>query len=648
MKRKFLPPIFLLSLPIFAHISHAGVELCSLGADLVVTKDGKRSKLLIGSRFMATVVGKEVGSICFVGQDGEVLQKAIDLLNQPPKVCGGSIWIKAGKYEMKEKRLVLPLPSYPYRIFGDGIDKTVLVYRGDGEAIGYGEALWKPAHNNVLELSDFTLRIEGNAKFGIRILVSNFSTVQRVRIIASSNSRPYCAISNEGAGGQTKLFRNIRIEGPFEIGIFISTDHMTLMQISVEGFRKYGILGGWDCLFSARLRGASGAIAGIAPPEAGAGYVRCEMSNFDLNIREFYWRHIFDNWGRGAIADIEDLTPPMKGYAVIYQPRGWAVISFRKPPLAKISEGKGVVSVVEQRLWEKICPRIPAYIDELPSEPSVVVFKDGRTCKAQVVSDSLAKSLGVPVGTAIVSSNDDAEVLQKVCDILPSSGKLILEEGTYNLSHPVKVCRKELAIEGQRRWCHLVYDPQAGKELPPPRAGTVVNAKEDAFVIEDASKFQLAHLQFNDVGGTAIKLARTSAFIHDVGLARCSWPGIVIDGGKGSVISMVTGGGEPAIEDKGEGTLVIACQHWCGVDRKNWAVRIGKFGAVIGGHVNFNAITTQKMGVENFAVVIGNMAEGGSKTCYVADSATLYLLGAGGGFPGVAEFDGGKVVVVGK
>jgi hypothetical protein len=122
----------------------------------------------------------------------------------------------------------------------------------------------------------------------------------------------------------------------------------------------------------------------------------------------------------------------------------------------------------------------------------------------------------------------------------------------------------------------------------------------------------------------------------------------VIDGGKGSVISMVTGGGEPAIEDKGEGTLVIACQHWCGVDRKNWAVRIGKFGAVIGGHVNFNAITTQKMGVENFAVVIGNMAEGGSKTCYVADSATLYLLGAGGGFPGVAEFDGGKVVVVGK
>jgi hypothetical protein len=54
------------------------------------------------------------------------------------------------------------------------------------------------------------------------------------------------------------------------------------------------------------------------------------------------------------------------------------------------------------------------------------------------------------------------------------------------------------------------------------------------------------------------------------------------------------------------------------------------------------------MGVENFAVVIGNMAEGGSKTCYVADFATLYLLGAGGGFPGVAEFDGGKVVVVGK
>lgn len=646
-----------------AQVKVLSVEPASLGSDLVVVKTGEgKSEVLIGTRFMSSVLNKPVGSVALSGSDYESLQGAINLLNNSPKVCGGSIWVKEGVYDIKNKGLVLPLPSYPYHIFGNGTEKTILIYRGAGEAIGYGEALWKPGHNNVLQLSDFTLRIDGDAKYGIRILISNFSTVERVHITASAEVRPYCAISNEGPGGQTKLFRNIQITGPFEVGVFNSTDHMTLMQISVDGFRKYGLLGGWDALYSVTLTAGHGAVAGITgAPEQGAAYVRCDMAPFDINIREFYWRHVWENWGRGAIADVEDISVSQEGYATINQPVGWAVVAFKSLPKVKATEAgkKGSVVILDQSTWEKIRGQIqiPKYIDEPLVEPGVIVFKEGNVCKAQVVERKLANSLNVPAGAVIATSTvDDAEVIDSACRILPQGGRLVLEEARYHLKRPVRIpWSKELTVEGTRGWCYLIYDPKAGKEVPPPRKGTEIIADSDAFVFEGVgnglAKFRLAHMQFGDVNGACIRLVHTSAFLKDIRLATRSWPAITVEGGKGNVFQMFTGGGEPAVDDRGEGTFFICEQHSCGTDITKKPVAclmLGKYGVVVGGHINTQAVRTQKIGPEGWAIVIGNMAEGGSENCYTADGTTLYLLSAGGSFPGIAEVSGGKVVVLGK
>jgi len=641
--------ICILLLTPFAHaqIQVFSVEPPSLGADLVVEKAGdKSSKVLIGTRFMSQVLNKPVGEVAFLGSDQEALQRAIDLLNNYPKVCGGTILVREGIYKLGSKGLVLPYPSYPYRIFGKGVGKTILCYSGNGEAIGYGEAVWKAGHNNVLHLSDFSLHIEGNASYGIRILTSNFSTVERIRITAVPKARPYCAISNEGPGGQTKLFRNIQIEGPFEIGVFISTDHMTLMQISVEGFRKYGLLGGWDALYSVRLKAGKGAIAGIAAGKPSAGYVRCDMAPFDLNIREFYWRHVWENWGRGAIADVEDLSPPQEGYATISQPQGWAIVAFKSLPKAKAVEvGKrGIVSILDIATWNNLRPQIPKHIDEPLPEPDVVIFKDGKLCKAQVVSKRVASSLRVPIGAIIAASADDAEVIESACQILPRGGRVVLEEATYELRRPVAIpWEKELAIEGTRSWCHLVVDPKTRKEVPAPRSGTIITGEGFVFkdVGEGIAKFVLAHIHLLNLK-TPLKLIRTKAFLNDVRFTNHPQPAIIIEEGEGNTLQMLAP--SFSLDDRGKSTFLIAGQNF-----REYGVRLGRFGVVIGGHLNWKgAVTTQKLNPEEWAMVIGNMAEGGSEACYIADGATLYLLSAGGGFPGIAEVNDGKAIVLGK
>lgn len=625
-----------------------GAELASLGADIVVRKDGKRSaKLLVGTSFLAKLLRKSPGETLFTGSDSEALQRAIDLLNDPPRVSGGSIWIRGGTYRLKKQGLVLPLPSYPYRIFGDGIDRTVLVYRGKGEAIGYGTALWKSSHNNVLTLSDFTLRITSDARFGIRILTSNFSTVERVRIVASKGSRPYCAISNEGPGGQTKLFENLAIEGPFEVGVFISTDHMTLVGISVEGFRRYGFQGGWDALCFAKLRAGRGALAGITGGKRRAGYVRCNMAHYDLNIREFYWRYSLESWGMGALAEVEDLSPPRKGYATVAYSWGWGVLALRSPPRVQpVRTTRGsIITVLEETLWGKLRPEPPPHLSSWRSEPDIVVFKEKGLCKAQVAGGPLVESLGS--ATVIAQGKDDSEVIQKACDAVPAGGRLVLEEARYQLSRPI-VIRKRMAMDGLREWCYLVRDNKTQKMTRPLRAGTIITSQGDCFVVESAGRnplpFTLSHIQFDGVRGRCVVLRNTSALLENLRLTRCSSPSLVIEGGKGNVVQMVTGGGKPAIDDRGLRTLVISNQHFS----TTGAVRLGMYGAVIGGHINNSAIITQPLGLDKWAVVIGNKAEGGSPKCYVADNATLYLLSAGGGHPGVAEINGGKVVVLGK
>ena len=674
MSRLFVVLLLTLSGVAYAEVKVLSVEPPSRGADLVVEKVGRgTSKAVVGSRYLALQTGRVVGETVLFGQDADVLQGAIDLLSKPvwepverkfflvKGTYGGSIWIREGVYDLGTKGLVLPLPSFPFVIRGDGVDKTVLIYRGKGEAIGYGEALWKPSHNNVLFLSDLTLRITGNAKFGIRILTTNFTTVERVRIVADKGAKPYCAISNEGAGGQTKLFRKLTIEGPFEVGIFISTDHMVMAQITVKGFRKFGVQGGWNVLHDVTLLAGKGAVAGISPPERRrAGYVRCDMPPWMLTLREFYW-HLGER-GCWAISDVKDLTPPREGYATVRSPYGWAVVSFKSPPKCKPFEGK--VTVIDQELWRRIRPKIPEHIDRPLPEPDMVVYKIGGISFAQVVSRRLSSLLKVPRGAIVSASADDAKVVQFALDLLPQEGRLVLEEATYNFERPVRIpWGKNLTVQGLRCWCFLVGHPKLRKEVRPPREGTVIRAKGEAFVFKDVKPegldfFRMAHLQLQ-TGGTAIRLQRTSAFLEDIRIGRCPSPVVVIEGGRGNVLQMFTGSAfkelegkrisSVVVDDRGEETFFLAMQHWAGRDA---CLLLGRRAVVIGGHINSfrdaASVITHRLGLKEWAIVIGNYAEGSTAKCYTADGAVLYLFRAGGGNPGVYELHGGRVVVLGK
>jgi len=623
----FLPSLLLLCYVVSAafpsELSIIAIEPLEDRADFVIYKDTKGVHAKVGSNWLARVLGKSIGSIAFTTANGSLttarlFQNAFYILH---KSGGGVVFVRQGIYDLGSEGFEIPF-STSFRLEGEGVDKTIFTYSGNNTAIAIGgKKLWGerggPSHNNWWIVRDFTIRVEGDCLYAMRLLQQNYGTIERIKVLASRGTKPKCGIAVEVGNTNLKLMRKVRIEGPFEVGLRSTTDHFTAIDIAVEGFRKVGIrLSGVNRLFGAELLAEKGAIAGISDWDTFEGEL---PPLFFGNIAAWYW-----NWREASymtprdlfkegfdtfpipVANIVDKTPPMEGYNTVLAVSSSFHVHLKhckiKEPFRTIG---GEVIKVDSEVWERICPVIPSHIDEdVNLSPDLVVFKDNRYTKLQVASEKISKTAGVPVG-AIIAQVDHAEDEQKVFELalhlLPKGGVLRVKQGTYNVQNGLKIpWGKNIVIDGDLPFVH--FEATELEELKrrgiEPKQVTAFSGK-NLISFENVPKnpkhfdrFILRHVNISGCrSGTALHLIGTKAVVKDVVVnpSTIYYPDvrpIVIEKGSENVImTLFSYGfemvGKIGIDDYGERSFIINVQTQ---GRAKHLIRLGKNSIVIGAH----------------------------------------------------------------
>jgi hypothetical protein len=606
-----------------SRLSVIAVEPLEDRADFVIYKDAKGVHAKVGSRWLARGLGKGIGSIAFTTVDGslttaELFQRVFYILHERG---GGVVFVRQGIYDLGKEGFEIPF-STSFRLEGEGIDRTVFTYSGSDTAIAVGgKKLWGerggPSHNNWWIMRDFTIRVEGDCVYAMRLLQPNYGTVERVKILARKGTKPKCGVSVEVGNTNLKVVRKVRIEGPFEVGLRSTTDHFTAIDIVVKGFRKIGIrLGGVNRLFGAELLAEKGAIAGISDWDTFEGEL---PPLFFGNIAAWYW-----NWREGSymtprdlfregfdtspipVSNLVDETPPMEGYNTVLAASSSFHVHLRrcklKEPFRTIG---GEVLEVDSKLWERVCPVIPSHIDEdVGLSPDLVVFKDDKYTKLQVASERIAEAIGAPIG-AIVAQVDRAEDEQKVFELalhmLPKGGVLRVKQGTYNVQNGLKIpWGKDIAIDGDLPFVHFEAIELEGlrKRGIEPKQATAFSGK-DLISFEKVpenpkrfDRFILRHVNLSGCySGTALHLVGTKAVVKDVVINPNTVyhpdvrPIVIEKGSENIIMTLFSYGfemvGKIGLDDHGERSFIINAQVQ---GRAKHLIRLGKNSIIIGAH----------------------------------------------------------------
>lgn len=227
--------------------------------DITVFKDSKGNTYSqVTSKSLAGHLKCAVGSIIYSSaqqglDDADVINKSIESLkgmSGNPNIGVGNILIKRGVYNLGAKGIKvhfqinlaisgegcdLNLPEQWLNLNPNAVAGTYLIYSGTEKGIDcfYGG-------DQTFRLNDITVILREEAKFGIDILITRNTRLDRISVIALKPVGQ--GIRSVTRQGQPSYFTNIIVKGPVEVGFNVPfSDWYTLTNMYIDGFTKVGI-----------------------------------------------------------------------------------------------------------------------------------------------------------------------------------------------------------------------------------------------------------------------------------------------------------------------------------------------------------------------------------------------------------------------